>query len=67
MRINLKDKAVQSVVNKILKRSEVGLNKYGTNLNREDLTQLEWINHAQEEAMDLCLYLEKIKQGLITK
>ena len=67
MRINLEDKAVQGVVNKILKRSEVGLNKYGTNLNREDLTQLEWINHAQEEAMDLCLYLEKIKQGLITK
>ena len=67
MIVDLEDKAVQGVVNKILERSEVGLKKYGTNLNREDLTQLEWINHAQEEAMDLCLYLEKIKQGLITK
>jgi hypothetical protein len=67
MKLNLEDKAVQGVVNKILERSEVGLKKYGTNLNREDLTQLEWINHAQEEAMDLCLYLEKIKQGLTTK
>ena len=65
--MEVEDKAVQGVVNKILERSEVGLKKYGTNLNREDLTQLEWINHAQEEAMDLCLYLEKIKQGLITK
>ena len=61
------DKAVQGVVNKILERSNVGLKKYGTNLNREDLTQLDWINHAQEEAMDLCLYLEKIKQGLTNK
>ena len=67
MKLELEDKAVQGVVNKILERSEVGLKKYGTNLNREDLTQLDWINHAQEEAMDLCLYLEKIKQGLIIK
>jgi|TARA_R110000823_G_scaffold134388_1_gene263172 exoribonuclease II len=67
MKLELEDKAVQGVVNKILERSEVGLKKYGTNLNREDLTQLDWINHAQEEAMDLCLYLEKIKQGLTIK
>ena len=62
MKLELEDKAVQGVVNKILERSEVGLKKYGTNLNREDLTQLDWINHAQEEAMDLAIYLEKIIQ-----
>ena len=62
MKIDIEDKIVENVVNTILKRSEVGLKKYGTNLNRNDLTQLEWINHAQEEAMDLILYLEKIKQ-----
>ena len=67
MKLKLEDKAVQGVVNKILERSNVGLKKYGTNLNREDLTQLDWINHAQEEAMDLCLYLEKIKQVLTIK
>ena len=62
MKIDIEDKIVENVVNTILKRSEVGLKKYGTNLNRNDLTELEWINHAQEEAMDLILYLEKIKQ-----
>ena len=62
MKINIKDKIVQNVVNNILERSEVGFKKYGTNLNREDLTHLEWINHAQEEAMDFILYLEKMKQ-----
>lgn len=62
MKINIEDKIVQNVVNNILERSEVGFKKYGTNLNREDLTHLEWINHAQEEAMDFILYLEKMKQ-----
>lgn len=64
MKLNLEDKIVQEVVNTILKRSDVGLKKYGTNLNRDDLSQLEWIQHAQEEAMDMILYLEKMKQGL---
>lgn len=63
MKINIEDKIVQNVVNTILERSEIGLKKYGTNLNREDLTRLEWINHAQEEAMDFILYLEKMKQN----
>jgi hypothetical protein len=36
--------------------------KYGVNLDRTDLTMLQWIQHAQEEHMDAILYLEKIKQ-----
>jgi exoribonuclease II len=63
MKVEHQDKIVQEVVNTILKRSNVGLKKYGVNLNRDDLTQLEWITHAQEEAMDMILYLEKMKQN----
>ena len=58
----VKDSVVQSVINKFKQRSEVGIKKYGTTLDREDLTDKEWINHAQEEAMDLILYLEKLKR-----
>lgn len=58
----VKDSVVQSVINKFKQRSEVGINKYNTTLDREDLTDKEWINHAQEEAMDLILYLEKLKR-----
>ena len=36
--------------------------KYGTNLDRTDLSTAEWIQHAQEELMDGILYLEKLKQ-----
>lgn len=58
----VKDSVVQSVINKFKQRSEVGIKKYNTTLDREDLTRQEWINHAQEEAMDLILYLEKLKR-----
>ena len=38
--------------------------KYGTTMEREDLSKLDWLKHAQEEAMDLAVYLEKIIQEL---
>jgi hypothetical protein len=56
------DSVVTSVINSFIKRSTVGLKKYGTNLDRNDLSFLDWIQHAQEEHMDAILYLEKIKQ-----
>ena len=58
----MKDSIVESVISKFQDRSSVGIQKYGTTLDRNDLTYLEWINHAQEEAMDFILYLEKLKQ-----
>lgn len=58
----IKDSVVQSVINKFKQRSEVGIKKYNTTLDREDLTREQWIEHAQEEAMDLILYLEKLKR-----
>ena len=61
------DSVVKSIVNKFLERSSFGKKKYGTDLDRKDLTTLEWINHAQEELMDGILYLEKLKQELTTK
>lgn len=56
------DSIVNNVVESFIERSNVGFKKYGTNLDRKDLSVLEWINHAQEEAMDMILYLEKLKQ-----
>jgi hypothetical protein len=56
------DRIVISVMHKFADRAEAGEKKYGTNLERTDLTTLEWINHAQEEAMDFVLYLERLKQ-----
>lgn len=58
------DSVVRSIVNKFLSRAEVGQKKYGTNLDRTDLSTLDWIQHAQEELMDGILYLEKLKQQI---
>jgi len=56
------DTIVKSVVQKFLDRAALGKKKYGTDLDRTDLSILEWIQHAQEEHMDAILYLEKLKQ-----
>ena len=61
------DRIVIQVLNQIADRSERGLEKYGTNLERTDLETLDWVQHAQEEAMDLCLYLERIKEQIKNK
>jgi len=50
----------EQVCFKILKRSEVGKVKYGVTMDRQDLNRLEWLKHAQEEAMDLAVYLQKL-------
>lgn len=60
----VRDKYVQAVKDKFEKRSQIGIKKYNVTLEREDLSLLDWINHAQEEAMDLTLYLEVIKAKL---
>ena len=56
------DSIVKSVVQKFLDRAAFGKKKYGTDLDRTDLSVLDWIQHAQEEHMDAILYLEKLKQ-----
>ena len=55
-------KIEQSVCTKILQRAKVGKEKYGTTMERDDLTFQEWITHLQEELMDAIVYIEKLKQ-----
>lgn len=58
------DTIVLSVMTKFYERSKVGIKKYNTTLDRDDLSPIEWLNHAQDEAMDLCLYLERLKKKI---
>lgn len=55
-------KIEDKVCEKIQRRAEFGMKKYGVTLERDDLTELEWLIHAQEEAMDLANYLEVLIQ-----
>jgi intergrase/recombinase len=54
------DRIVLNVIKKFEKRADDGLKKYGVTLERTDLSTLDWINEAQQEAMDFCLYLERL-------
>jgi hypothetical protein len=55
------DSIVDSVVDKFIDRARFGKKKYGTDLDRTDLSLEEWIEHALQEHMDAILYLQKIK------
>ena len=63
----MKDEIVESVINRFSLRSNAGIEKYGVTLQRDDLTTLEWLQHAQDEAMDFCLYIERLKQEFSNK
>ena len=56
----IKDSIVESVVKQFKERSEVGIAKYGTTMDRKDLSTLEWMIHFREELMDGLLYLERV-------
>jgi hypothetical protein len=58
------DSIVDSVVDKIVSRANVGKRKYNTDLDREDLSLSEWLSHLQEELLDAANYVEKIKRLL---
>tara|TARA_R100001082_G_scaffold110759_2_gene91664 strand:- start:773 stop:961 length:189 start_codon:yes stop_codon:yes gene_type:complete len=48
------------VCKKIQLRSLRGKAKYGVTMETAPLSRLEWLIHAQEEAMDLAVYLQKL-------
>ena len=54
------DSIVDSIKEKYQSRSEVGIKKYNKTLDRDDLTEKEWLTHLQEELMDATLYIEKL-------
>lgn len=55
------DENVFSVMGKMKARAEFGLGKYGQ-VTRGNYSSLEMLVHAQEEAMDLAVYLEELIQ-----
>jgi len=55
------DPIVATVMNRMHTRSKEGIKKYGCTMEREDVTTLEWIDHAIEEQLDAAIYLERLK------
>ena len=53
-------KILYNIINDLIEREEKGLKEYLTTMDRTDLTELEWLQHAYEEALDLSIYLKKL-------
>lgn len=52
------DSVVEAVVSKLRQRSRAGVEKYGTDLTRTDLSRADWLKHLQEELLDAANYVE---------
>jgi len=58
------DAIVQSVIDQFFQRSQVGIKKYSTTLDRNDLSLHEWLEHLKQELMDATLYIERLKKEI---
>ena len=61
------DSIVEAIRTQLKDRSDVGIRKYNTTLDRTDLSLLDWLEHAKQEALDFALYLERIKREVKEK
>ena len=66
-----RDPVVRSVVDKFVKRSDVGYAKYGQTLHEERTSRIkglaEYLNDIQEELMDAILYIQTAREELNEK
>ncbi|WP_287149598.1 hypothetical protein [Mesorhizobium sp.] len=53
------DTVVAAVRADLLRRSELGIAKYGITLDRTDLNLRDWLQHAYEEHLDAANYLKR--------
>tara|TARA_Y100000389_G_scaffold124620_1_gene122006 strand:+ start:245 stop:493 length:249 start_codon:yes stop_codon:yes gene_type:complete len=59
------DSIVKNVILKFTNRAEIGFEKYKKNMDRNDLSIIQWIDHSIEEKMDDIIYMQKIKNELL--
>jgi len=53
------DSVVEAVRADLLRRSQIGIAKYGVSLDRTDLKLRDWLQHAYEECLDQANYLKR--------
>ncbi len=57
----------EKVIAEIRWRAKKGEAKYGTTMDRDDLSVAEWVQHLKEELMDAVVYAQKIIDALDTQ
>lgn len=62
--MELPDQNVVGVIKQLESRMEFGYSKYGVTTERDDVDLLGWLQHLQEELMDACVYVERLKKEI---
>jgi hypothetical protein len=58
------DSIVDSNIDKFVDRATFGKQKYGTDLDRNDLKLEDWLEHSIQEKLDDILYMQKALKTL---
>ncbi len=53
------DSIVKGTIDEFITRADFGKKKYGVSLDREDLIDIDYLQHLKEELMDATLYINK--------
>ena len=56
---SVKDKTVNNLINKISDRAAKSNAKHNNTIDNVNKSTLQWLNESLEEAMDLCVYLQR--------
>lgn len=60
-----KNAALSQVLDKLIQQTNKGVDKYGTTVNPDDYSTIEWIDHAIEESIDHVVYLTCLKMKIV--
>ena len=58
------DPVVDRVIDTFIRRSSEGMKTYDMSMADNPASRMAWLIHLQEELMDACLYLERLKEEL---
>ena len=58
------DSVVFEIIKEFGERAKKGYDKYGTDMDRTDLTTAQWAQHLREELMDGLVYLTRLKRDI---
>ena len=56
-----KDKMIRKIMQRMSKRADDGIKKYGSTMLHSKKSFVAWVDDAQEELWDAIVYLEKLK------
>ena len=55
---NCQSDIYKEVITDLISREKIGRAKYGTTVDKANLSEKEWMQHAYEEALDFAIYLK---------